>query len=101
MIVGETMDDLSFEWDEANIAHIAEHGVLPEEAEEVVLNEPLDSGFQVIDGEERWSYIGETNEGRILRVVTTIRNERIRVITAFEPEGRWKAFYLEQRAGLR
>jgi hypothetical protein len=27
-----------FDWDEGNISHIAEHGVSPDEAEEVVLN---------------------------------------------------------------
>jgi hypothetical protein len=31
-----------FDWDEANIRHIAEHGVLPSEAEEVILRSPLD-----------------------------------------------------------
>ena len=95
------MDNLNFEWDEANIAHIAEHDVAAEEAEEVVLGDPLEIGFEVVNGEERWSSIGETHEGRILRVVIAIRNERIRVVTAFEPEGHWKAFYLEQKAGLQ
>jgi uncharacterized DUF497 family protein len=89
-----------FEWDHANIAHVAEHDVEPEEAEEVVLGDPLDAGFETVDGEDRWAYIGETNEGRILRVVITIRGERVRVVTAFEPERYWKALYLEQRAGL-
>ena len=29
-----------FDWDDANIRHIAEHDVNPEEAEEVVLGDP-------------------------------------------------------------
>ena len=94
------MDKFNFEWDSANVAHIAEHGVKPEEAEEVLLGDPIDFGFEVIDGEERWGYIGETNEGRILRVVITLRGERMRVVTAFEPEKHWIVFYLEQKAGL-
>ena len=95
------MDDRLFDWDDANIIHLAEHDVVPEEAEEVILGDPLDIGFEVVDGEERWSYIGETKEGRILWVVITFRGERMRVATAFEPDRQWKIFYLEQRAGLR
>jgi uncharacterized protein len=95
------MDNLYFDWDDANVGHIAEHEVQPEEAEEVMLGDPLDIEFNVVDGEERWSYIGETNEGRILRVTITFRGGRMRVVTAFEPEEHWKVFYLEQKAGLQ
>lgn len=101
MIVAETMDNLNFDWDDANILHLAEHEVTPEEAEEVLLGEPFDTEFEVVDGEERWAYIGESNERRILRVVITVRGQRMRVITALEPEKYWKAFYLEQRGGLK
>jgi hypothetical protein len=93
------MDDGLFDWDDANILHLAEHDVVPEEAEEVILGDPLDIGLEVVDGEERSSHVGETNEGRILRVVITFRGERMRVVTAFEPDKQWKIFYLVQRAG--
>jgi uncharacterized DUF497 family protein len=92
------MDLSPFDWDNANIAHIAAHDVTPEEAEEVILGSPLDIGFDVVDGEERWSYLGETNDGRILRVAITLRKKRMRVVTAFEPERHWKVFYLEEKA---
>jgi hypothetical protein len=101
MTVGEVMDQENFDWDDANIEHIAEHDVVPEEAEDVILNDPLDAGFDLVEGEERWSYVGETSERRILRVVITFRGERMRVVTAFEPVKHWKVFYLEQKAGLR
>jgi hypothetical protein len=58
------MNDALFEWDDANILHLAEHDVMPEEAEEVILGGPLDIGYEVVDGEERSSHVGETNEGR-------------------------------------
>jgi uncharacterized protein len=96
----ESMNDELFNWDDANILHLAEHGVMPEETEEVILSNPLDTGFDVIDGEDRWAYVGETGQGRILRIVITLRGERIRVVTAFEAPKYWKAFYLEQRGGL-
>ncbi len=93
------MNDELFEWDDANILHLAEHGVTPEEAEEVLLGDPADAGFEVVDGEERWAYIGETSEARILRVAITVREKRMRVVTAYEPGRRGKQLYMKRRAG--
>ncbi len=95
------MNDELFDWGDANILHIAEHGVVPEEAEEVILGDPLDGGFEIVDGEERWTYIGETEEARILRVVITIRGKRARIVTAFEAEKHWRLLYMKQKAGLQ
>lgn len=36
------MNDDLFDWDDANILHLAEHDVQPDEAEEVILGDPLD-----------------------------------------------------------
>ena len=91
------MNDELFDWDDANIDHIAEHDVEPEEAEEVILGDPLDAGFEVVDGEDRWSYVGETSEGRILRVAITLRGERMRVVTAYDAPTYWRTLYLEQQ----
>jgi uncharacterized DUF497 family protein len=94
------MDNSLFDWDDANISHIAEHEVAPEEAEEAILADPFETGVDSEEGdEERWSYLGETNSGRILRVLITMRGERIRVVTAFEPDKRYKLLYLEMKAG--
>jgi len=93
------MDDASFEWDDANIAHVADHDVTPEEAEQTLVNDPLELGFDAgPGGEERWAYLGETDESRMLQVVITLRGERIRVVTAFEPVRRLRVFYLETKA---
>ena len=54
-----------FDWDEANRKHLADHGVTPSEAEEVVTNDPLDLEEQFRNGEERLMQIGETNAMRI------------------------------------
>jgi hypothetical protein len=93
------METSQFDWDLENIGHIAKHNVVPEEAEEVILGDSLDIAFEVVDGEERWSYLGETNDGRILWVTITLRGKRMRVVTAFEPEKHLKVFYFEQMAG--
>lgn len=95
------MSEPQFDWDEENIGHIAKHNVLPEETEEVILGDPMDIGFDVVDGEERWTYLGETNDGRILWTTIALRGKRMRVVTAFEPERHWKVFYLEEKAGLQ
>lgn len=62
--------------------HIARHSVAPAEAEQVVLNEPIDLRFEVRDGEERIAQVGATDAGKILVVITTMRGDRIRVVTA-------------------
>jgi len=95
------MDNSLFDWDNENIGHIAKHNVVPEEAEEVILGDPLDVGFDIVDGEERWSYVGETIDGEIIWVTITLRGKRMRVVTAFEPEKYWKVFYLEEKTELQ
>jgi uncharacterized DUF497 family protein/predicted DNA binding CopG/RHH family protein len=71
-----------FDWDKDNIAHIARHGVLPHEAEVAYDSNPLFLGYSVEEGEERHREIGETNNGRILVVVSTMRGEFVRIVTA-------------------
>ncbi len=89
-----------FDWDSANLGHIAEHNVAPEEVEEVLLGDPLELGFQADEGdEERWLFLGETARGRILQVVITLRGERIRVVTAYDASRQDKLLYLETKAG--
>ena len=92
---------IQFDWDNANVSHIAKHDVTPHEAEEVLCSDPLEMGFDVTeDGEERWSYLGETALSRLLYLVITLRGEKIRVVTAFEAQKQEKLFYLKAKAGL-
>jgi len=86
-----------FQWDQANIGHIALHGVEPTEAEQVVMNDPLDLTFEASDREQRIAQLGETNSGRVLVVVTTWRGDLIRVITAYPAGRRLANFYATQR----
>jgi uncharacterized DUF497 family protein len=86
-----------FDWDEANIAHIAEHDVLPSEAEDVITSNPLDVGYEFRKGEMRLRQVGETSTGRILLIVSTMRNQLIRVITAHETSRLLRATYLKYK----
>jgi uncharacterized DUF497 family protein len=71
---------VGFDWDEANTAHIARHGVRPEEA----LTDPRRLVLRIRSqrGEERWAALGATEAGRILFAVFTRRRGRVRAITA-------------------
>jgi uncharacterized protein len=88
---------IEFDWNDANIGHVARHKILPEEAEQVILNDPVDLGMEIVEGEERYINLGETVQGRVLLVVTTWREDRIRVVTAFEPIKRLIQLYYRER----
>ena len=76
---------ISFDWDEANVRHIARHGVTPEEAEEVMYNlYLLDDGYYYVDDEFRQAQVGPTRRGRFLRVVWILREQHVRVVTAYD-----------------
>lgn len=77
--------EIEFDWDDANVGHVARHNVQPDEAEQVILNAPVDVGMEVVEGEERYLNLGATFQDRVLLVVTTWREDRVRVVTAFEP----------------
>ena len=89
--------EIEFDWDEANIVHLARHSIIAKEAEQVILNKPVDLGMEIIEGEERYLNLGATVQGRVLLVVTTWREERVRVVTAFEPIKRLIQFYYQER----
>jgi uncharacterized DUF497 family protein/predicted DNA binding CopG/RHH family protein len=74
-----------FNWDDANAPKIWErHEVSPGETEQVFFNHPLvavvDSKHS--DTESRFLALGQTDSGRRLFVVFTIRGRHIRVISA-------------------
>jgi predicted DNA binding CopG/RHH family protein/uncharacterized DUF497 family protein len=91
--------EIEFVWDEVNVGHVARHCVLPEEAEQAVLNDPVDLAIEIVEGEDRYLSLGATLEGRVLLVVTTFREDRIRIVTAFEPIKRLIRFYYQEREG--
>jgi uncharacterized protein len=87
-----------FHWNDANITHIAQHGVTPAEAEQIILNGPIDLEFSHRSKELRVAQIGETDKGRILVVVSTWRSGLIRVITAYPAKKRLRILYAAQKA---
>jgi uncharacterized DUF497 family protein len=71
--------------------------VLPNEVEQVFANEAFDAGFEVVNGEERWTSIGHTAAMRVLVVVWTMRGDRVRAVTAFEAGKRAETEYIRQK----
>lgn len=91
------VDPERFEWDASNIRKVELHKITPEEAEQVLDNDPLYQYPQHSGEEERYLVYGETNSGRMLAVALTVRGERIRVITAYDMDADQKRRYLQER----
>ena len=75
---------MEFDWDDANIDHIARHHVTPEEAEEA-LTDPNRLPFPAYPGprgQSRLAILGQTSSGRYLMIILEQRNKLIRVVTA-------------------
>ena len=73
------MQVYDFWWDDDNIEHIANHGVEPYEAEEVITNRPRLKRAR----DRKYLAYGQTDVGRYLLVVFAPKTgDRIRVVTA-------------------
>ncbi len=85
---------MNFDWDSANINHIARHSVRPEEAEEALLDRKrIGTPAYQVENERRWAILGKSNNGRILFIVFTRRNGLIRVVTARDATSKEKRRY--------
>ncbi len=74
-----------FDWDEGNRNKNWEyHGVSHLEAEQVFFNEPLliYEDLKHSTEESRWYVLGTTDHERTLQVVFTVRESKVRVISA-------------------
>ena len=79
------LDCTGFEWDEGNSEkNWIKHQVSRAECEELFFNEPLVAApdEKHSEGEPRYYVLGQTDEGRRLFVVVTLRDKLIRVISA-------------------
>lgn len=84
MVISKLRDVNSFEWDDANIEHIASHNVTPEEAEQIFfdINNALKEDIKHSIIEDRFIIIGKTQKGRLLYQIFTKRKNKIRVISS-------------------
>ena len=91
------MIELRFDWDQENIAHLALHLISPAEAEQVLINRPLDLSGELRNGEERIAQLGETDAERILIVVSTSKDKNVRVVTAWPAKERLRRYFQTQK----
>jgi hypothetical protein len=76
---------IGFQWDIHNTDKLkVKHGVTPSECEQAFFNLPLIMGDDLrhSENENRFYALGQTDTGRLLFLVFTIREKRIRVISA-------------------
>jgi len=76
---------LKFEWDKGNKEkNWLRHKVKFSEAEEIFFNRPLKTFYDIKHSQkkDRFAALGITNKGRKLTIIFTIRNKKIRVISA-------------------
>ena len=90
-------EGLEFDWDEANLSHIALHGLGAHQVEESLRSNTIRLKVEIRDGEMRERVLGSTREGMLLEVVTTERREIIRVVTAFQASRLLRQYWKSQR----
>lgn len=65
---------MDFRWNIWNIEHVAEHGVMPWEAEEVV--EGARPPYPERRGDGKWLVCGRTRNGRLLQVIYVLGKDK-------------------------
>ncbi len=96
MFIELDLDEIDgFDWDEANITkNELKHQVFYKECEQVFLSRPLylkDEKHSTI--EKRYICLGKTEKGRILFISFTMRNLKVRVISARSADRKEKEAY--------
>ncbi len=86
-----------FDWDENNLRKIRAHRIKRDDVEFALSNGPILIYEQNVGGEPRFVYYGETDTGRLLAVVFTERDGRIRVVTAYNLDAGQKKDYFARR----
>ena len=94
------MQNEFFEWDDDKaLSNYRKHGVSFDEACTVIFDD-----FAIVEednrenyGEQRFVSLGMSEQGRILNVVWTQRNNKIRLISAFKADKQQRKDYDKQR----
>lgn len=90
-----------FEWDEGNREkNLLKHRVTTKECEEVFFHTLSDAREDTghSQGEYRFTILGKTSEGRRLYIVFTIRNSKIRVISARDQSKKERRLYENKKS---
>lgn len=91
---------ISFEWNESNLEkNWKKHKVYFKEAEEIFFNKPLKifPDLKHSGTEKRYIVLGTTNKKRKLTIIFTIREDKIRVISARDQNKKERKKYEENQ----
>lgn len=95
-----TVDE--FEWDSGNAdKNLIRHGVRQKEAEQAIMNLPVVAAdARHSQREKRFAAYGQTDSGRLLTVVFTLRGRRARVISARPMSRSERRTYAEEKGRI-
>lgn len=93
-----TLEMVVFDWDRNNLKKIEALRLQVTEVEEALSREPVLVYEQGADSEVRYVYYGETQRGRLIAMVVTGRDGKIRVIASYDLDAGQKRDYLKHRA---
>jgi uncharacterized DUF497 family protein len=88
---------LEFDWDSANVRHLANHRITRPEFEQAMIHGPIIMDINDESGEERWYALGATDRLRVLFLVFTYREERVRAITGWDANKRLRELYFQKK----
>ena len=88
---------IEFDWDAENTKHLAAHKVTAREFESVLLNSPLDLEYDLVDGEPRYRSVGPADSGRLLVAIWTLRDGKVRAVTAFPASATYRKLFRERK----
>lgn len=91
----QVAEAIEFDWDEQNRKHLRAHRVSPREFEQVLGNDPLDLEYQAESGEDRYKSLRVMDKGRTLILVWTLREGKVRAVTAYPAGKSYERLYRE------
>ena len=89
----------SFEWDKWNIdKSYRKHGITPNEAEEAFLDEQavIVQDIKHSQREERYILVGQTVGEKLLFIIFTMRDKKIRIISARKANQKERRIYVKR-----
>jgi hypothetical protein len=93
---GDWMKIQNISWDQETVDHIANHGVSPEEVEQVLFND-YDIPVIMRGKENKYLAYGKTDSGRFLFVVWVSKYRKTRIVTARDMTKKEKQFYRKRK----
>lgn len=85
------------DWDKGNLEHIKKHNVKAKECEETFFNKPfiINEDESHSQKEQRFRVYGQTNKKRLLSMILTLRENKIRIISARDQSRKERKEFIE------